>query len=174
VVQCLAPRLGAHHHPGTAASRGVVHGAVPVVGEVPQVVDGELDPTGGPGLADQGQLQRLQVFGKDRDDVHAHGSCPPASGLVGIGEQTAGVDGRGRTEFLELLEAVAARDDLAAVLVTHNAAAVRRLADRVVYLDGTVRAWGAPHEVLDREWEPAGAFSGHDHEAPAAARCEDA
>ena len=94
--------------------------------------------------------------------------------LLLLDEPTAGVDGRGRAEFLELLEAVAARDDLAAVLVTHNAAAVRRLADRVVYLDGAVRAWGAPEEVLDREWERAGAFSGHDHEAPADARCEDA
>jgi ABC-type Mn2+/Zn2+ transport system ATPase subunit len=94
--------------------------------------------------------------------------------LLLLDEPTAGVDGRGRTEFLELLEGIAARDDLAALLVTHNAAAVRRLADRVVYLDGTVRAWGAPHEVLDRTWEPAGAFSGHDHDAPAAARCEDA
>jgi len=67
---------------------------------------------------------------------------------------------------------VAARADLAAVLVTHNAAAARRLAQRVVYLDGRVRAWGPPAEVLDREWD-RDAFSGHDHEAPASPRCED-
>jgi ABC-type Mn2+/Zn2+ transport system ATPase subunit len=84
------------------------------------------------------------------------------------------VDGRGRAEFLDLLAGIAERSDLAAVLVTHNAAAVRQLADRVVYLDGTLRAWGAPEEVLAREWERAGAFSGHDHAAAADARCEDA
>ncbi len=94
--------------------------------------------------------------------------------LLLLDEPTAGVDERGRTEFLELLEAIAARDDLAAVLVTHNASAVRRLANRAVYLDRTLRAWGPPGEVLDREWEPAGAFSGHDHDAPKDARCEDA
>jgi ABC-type Mn2+/Zn2+ transport system ATPase subunit len=94
--------------------------------------------------------------------------------LLLLDEPTAGVDERGRAEFLELLAAIAAREDLAAVLVTHNAAAVRRLADRVVYLDGAVRAWGAPGEVLDREWERAGAFSGHDHATSAVARCEDA
>jgi ABC-type Mn2+/Zn2+ transport system ATPase subunit len=94
--------------------------------------------------------------------------------LLLLDEPTAGVDGRGRGEFLELLARIAARSDLAAVLVTHNAAAVRRLAERVVYLDGTLRAWGTPHEVLDREWGRAGAFSGHDHEAPVDARCEDA
>ncbi|HSD27374.1 MAG TPA: hypothetical protein VLL75_08715, partial [Vicinamibacteria bacterium] len=71
-----------------------------------------------------------------------------------------------------LLAGVAARDDVAAVLVTHNAAAVRRLARRVAYLDGRLRAWGPPEEVLDREWDRA-AFSGHDHHSPPAPPCED-
>jgi ABC-type sulfate/molybdate transport systems ATPase subunit len=66
---------------------------------------------------------------------------------------------------------VAARHDLAAVLVTHNAAAARRLATRVVYLDGRVRAWGPPPEVIDREWDRPSAFSGHDHAA--GPLCED-
>ncbi len=93
--------------------------------------------------------------------------------LLLLDEPTAGVDGRGRAEFLDLLAGIASRSDLAAVLVTHNAAAVRRLADRVVYLDATVRAWGAPEEVLEREWVGTSAFSGHDHAAPVDARCED-
>lgn len=92
--------------------------------------------------------------------------------LLLLDEPTAGVDARGRAEFLDLLAGLAARDDLAAVLVTHNAAAVRRLARRVVYLDARVRAWGPPAEVLEREWDRA-AFSGHDHAAPASAACED-
>ena len=94
--------------------------------------------------------------------------------LLLLDEPTAGVDGRGRAEFLDLLAGIACRSDLAAVLVTHNAAAVRRLADRALYLDGTLRAWGAPEEVLDREWVGTSAFSGHDHAAPVDARCEDA
>ncbi|HXK09157.1 MAG TPA: metal ABC transporter ATP-binding protein [Vicinamibacteria bacterium] len=89
--------------------------------------------------------------------------------LLLLDEPTAGVDARGRTEFLDLLAGMAARGDLAAVLVTHNAAAVRRLARRVVYIDGRVRAWGPPAEVLDREWDRP-AFGGHDHDAPP---CED-
>jgi ABC-type Mn2+/Zn2+ transport system ATPase subunit len=92
--------------------------------------------------------------------------------LLLLDEPTAGVDARGRAEFLDLLAGVAERDDLAAVLVTHNAAAARRLADRVVYLDGRVRAWGPPGEVLDREWEK-GALDGHDHDTPASSLCED-
>jgi ABC-type Mn2+/Zn2+ transport system ATPase subunit len=92
--------------------------------------------------------------------------------LLLLDEPTAGVDARGRAEFLDLLAGVAARDDLAAVLVTHNAAAVRRLAERVVYLDGRVRAWGAPAEVLDRDWDRA-AFSGRDHDSAPVPACED-
>ena len=53
--------------------------------------------------------------------------------LLLLDEPTAGVDARGRAEFLDLLAGVAARDDVAVVLVTHNAAAAHRLADRVVY-----------------------------------------
>ena len=92
--------------------------------------------------------------------------------LLLLDEPTAGVDARGRAEFLDLLAGVAARDDVAVVLVTHNAAAARRLADRVVYLDGRVRAWGSPQEVLERDWG-RGAFAGHDHDAPAGLLCED-
>jgi ABC-type Mn2+/Zn2+ transport system ATPase subunit len=91
--------------------------------------------------------------------------------LLLLDEPTAGVDARGRSEFLDLLAGIAAREDLAAVLVTHSEAAVRRLADRVVYLDRRVSAWGPPEDVLSREWE-RDAFRGHDHELPAPLLCE--
>jgi zinc transport system ATP-binding protein len=128
-----------------------------------------LARVGGEGLLDAavrglsgGELQRAYLARALVND--------PA--LLLLDEPTAGVDSRGRAEFLDLLAGVAARGDLAAVLVTHNPAAVRRLARRVVYLDGRVRAWGAPAEVLGREWDRA-AFSGHDHEAPSSPLCED-
>jgi len=92
--------------------------------------------------------------------------------LLLLDEPTAGVDARGRAEFLDVLAGVAAREDLAAVLVTHNAATVRRLARRVVYLDGRVQAWGEPAAVLDREWGRA-AFSGQDHADQVGPFCED-
>ena len=88
--------------------------------------------------------------------------------LLLLDEPTAGVDARGRAEFLDLLAGIAERDDLAAVLVTHNAAAARRLADRVVYLDGRVRAWGPPAGGARARVGARARFDGHDHEAPAA------
>lgn len=85
--------------------------------------------------------------------------------LLLLDEPTAGVDARGRAEFLDLLAAVAAREDLTAVLVTHNLAAVRLLADRVAYLDGRLLAWGPPEEAL-AGLEHEAAFAAHDHERP--------
>jgi zinc transport system ATP-binding protein len=84
--------------------------------------------------------------------------------LLLLDEPTAGVDARGRAEFQELLAGIATGGELAVVLVTHSAGAVRRLAARAIYLNTTVRAWGSPDEVVDREWDDGGrAFSGHDH-----------
>ncbi len=71
--------------------------------------------------------------------------------LLILDEPTAGVDAKGRAELLDLLAEVSASDELAAILVTHNIAAVARTAERVVYLqDGRVVAWGLPHEILGR------------------------
>ncbi len=92
--------------------------------------------------------------------------------LLLLDEPTAGVDAHGRAEFLDLLAKIAARDDVAVVLVTHNAGAARRLGDRVVYLDGRLRAWGSPQEVLEHDWSRE-AFAGHDHAAPSGLFCED-
>jgi ABC-type Mn2+/Zn2+ transport system ATPase subunit len=85
--------------------------------------------------------------------------------LLLLDEPTAGVDARGRAEFLELLEGLAGRDDLTVVLVTHHLPAVQRLADRVAYLDGRLLAWGPPAEALPG-LERRDAFLGHDHDRP--------
>ena len=70
--------------------------------------------------------------------------------LVILDEPTAGVDVRGRAEFLDLLAEISASDELAAILVTHNLAAVARCAERVVYLEGRLVSWGLPGELLGK------------------------
>jgi ABC-type Mn2+/Zn2+ transport system ATPase subunit len=94
--------------------------------------------------------------------------------LLLLDEPTAGVDAAGRAEFLELLADVASRGELTAVLVTHNLAAVRLLADQVAYLDGTLVAFGTPDEVLAAAEAQRLAFAGLDHaEQGTAAVCEE-
>jgi zinc transport system ATP-binding protein len=71
--------------------------------------------------------------------------------LIILDEPTAGVDVGGRQELLTLLEEISKSDELAAILVTHNIAAIARTAERILYLDGRVMAWGLPHELLGKE-----------------------
>jgi ABC-type Mn2+/Zn2+ transport system ATPase subunit len=88
--------------------------------------------------------------------------------LIILDEPTAGVDVKGRHEFLDLLAEISASDELAALLVTHNLAAVARCAERVVYLEGgMVAAWGLPGELLGLESLSALAFGAKDHPAQA-------
>jgi zinc transport system ATP-binding protein len=68
--------------------------------------------------------------------------------LLLLDEPTAGVDARGRGEFIDLLAEIAGAGESACLLVTHNRAAIERLADSVVYLDHKVVAAGSPARVL--------------------------
>jgi ABC-type Mn2+/Zn2+ transport system ATPase subunit len=76
--------------------------------------------------------------------------------LLLLDEPTAGVDTAGREEMLALL-AEKAKAGTAMLLVTHNRAAVAALAQRVVYLDHSVRLSApreealAAREILDAE-----------------------
>jgi ABC-type Mn2+/Zn2+ transport system ATPase subunit len=93
--------------------------------------------------------------------------------LLLLDEPTAGVDARGRAEFLNLLAEIAAQARMAVVLVTHNQNAVRRLATRAVYLDRKVLAFGPPGEVLSEGRAEGRGFEGRDHAEAASALCEE-
>ncbi len=71
--------------------------------------------------------------------------------LIILDEPTAGVDAQGRSEFMTLLQEISRSEELAAILVTHNLAAVSRTAERIIYLDGRIMAWGLPGEILGKQ-----------------------
>src|SRR5690606_12430187 len=60
-VQRVSPGLGLHDHAGAAAVRGVVDGVVPVVGPGAQVVHLHVQLSTRARLADEGDVQWLQV-----------------------------------------------------------------------------------------------------------------
>jgi ABC-type Mn2+/Zn2+ transport system ATPase subunit len=93
--------------------------------------------------------------------------------LLILDEPTAGVDVQGRAEFLDLLGEISASDELAAIMVTHNLAAVAKCAERVLYLDGGVRAWGLPGELMGNTALSALSFQAIDHTGHPHARDED-
>src|SRR3954451_20178544 len=68
-VERPAPWLRRHDHPGTAAVRRVVDGAVRVVGPLPEVVHPHVEQAPRPRLAQQRDLERREVVREDRDDV---------------------------------------------------------------------------------------------------------
>lgn len=88
--------------------------------------------------------------------------------LVILDEPTAGVDARGRAELLELMTSLSRSDELAAILVTHNLAAVAQTAERIVYIEaGRLLCWGLPSELLGQSSLTAIAFQARDHHAHA-------
>ena len=67
--------------------------------------------------------------------------------LLILDEPTAGVDVSGRAAIVDLMAEISASETITAVLVTHNMQAIARCAERVVYLERTVRAWGLWSEL---------------------------
>lgn len=67
--------------------------------------------------------------------------------LLVLDEPTAGVDVGGRAAIVDLMAEISASETMAAVLVTHNLQAIARCAERVVYLERSVRAWGLWSEL---------------------------
>ena len=67
--------------------------------------------------------------------------------LLILDEPTAGVDVGGRVAIVDLMAEISASETMAAVLVTHNLQAIARCAERVIYLERTVRAWGLWSEL---------------------------
>lgn len=83
--------------------------------------------------------------------------------LLVLDEPTAGVDVGGRAAIVDLMAEISASETIAAVLVTHNIQAIARCAERVIYLDKRVRAWGLWSELSKNP--ELGAIQGADHPA---------
>jgi ABC-type Mn2+/Zn2+ transport system ATPase subunit len=57
------------------------------------------------------------------------------------------VDVNGRAAIIDLMAEISASETIAAILVTHNLHAIARCAERVLYLERKVRAWGLWSEL---------------------------
>ncbi len=67
--------------------------------------------------------------------------------LLVLDEPTAGVDVGGRAAIIDLMAEISGSDSIAAILVTHNLQAIARCAERVLYLERNVKAWGLWSEL---------------------------
>jgi len=85
--------------------------------------------------------------------------------LLILDEPTAGVDVGGRAAIIDLMAEISASDSIAAILVTHNLQAIARCAERVVYLEKTVKAWGLWSELSSERELTAIQITSGDHQA---------
>jgi len=77
-------------------------------------------------------------------------SLSPSPDLLLLDEPQQGLDAAGLVRFYELVARLRGRFDMAVVLVSHDLAAVTRIADRVFFLDRRLLAAGPPAEVLKK------------------------
>ena len=86
--------------------------------------------------------------------------------LLVLDEPLAAIDTHGRAQLMDLMEELRATREMALLLITHSEPVVRRLADRVIFLEkGRMVGWGSADEMLAVDELREVAFFGHDHES---------
>ncbi|MBX3217709.1 MAG: ABC transporter ATP-binding protein [Labilithrix sp.] len=104
------------------------------------------------GAATIANAQMRDLSGGETQRVYLARALATKPELLILDEPTAGVDVGGRAAIIDLMAEISASDSIAAILVTHNLQAIARCAERVVYLERTVKAWGLWTELAsDRE-----------------------
>jgi ABC-type Mn2+/Zn2+ transport system ATPase subunit len=104
------------------------------------------------GAAQLANAQMRDLSGGETQRVFLARALSVKPELLVLDEPTAGVDVGGRAAIVDLMAEISASETIAAVLVTHNLQAIARCAERVIYLERTVRAWGLWSELsVDRE-----------------------
>jgi ABC-type Mn2+/Zn2+ transport system ATPase subunit len=113
------------------------------------------------GAAKLAGAQMKDLSGGETQRVYLARALVTKPNLIILDEPTAGVDVGGRAAIIDLMAEISASETLAAVLVTHNLQAIARCAERVIYLDKKIRAWGLWKELApERE---LAAIQGGDH-----------
>jgi ABC-type Mn2+/Zn2+ transport system ATPase subunit len=123
-----------------------------------------LEKTGAAPLAD---AQMRDLSGGETQRVFLARALATRPELLILDEPTAGVDVGGRAAIVELMAEISASNSIAAILVTHNLQAVARCAERVVYLERTVKAWGLWSELSRDQALSAIQIASGDHRAMA-------
>jgi zinc transport system ATP-binding protein len=103
-----------------------------------------LERTGAAKLAN---AQMRDLSGGETQRVFLARALATNPELLVLDEPTAGVDVGGRAAIIDLMAEISDSHVIAAILVTHNLQAIARCAERVLYLEKTVKAWGIWSEL---------------------------
>jgi len=119
------------------------------------------------GAASLANAQMRDLSGGETQRVFLARALATKPTLLILDEPTAGVDVSGRAAIVDLMAEISGGDAIAAILVTHNLQAIARCAERVVYLERSLKAWGLWTELsADRDLSAIQIASG-DHRAMA-------
>jgi ABC-type Mn2+/Zn2+ transport system ATPase subunit len=121
-----------------------------------------LEKTGAASLAN---AQMKDLSGGETQRVFLARALATKPQLLILDEPTAGVDVGGRAAIVDLMAEISGGGSIAAILVTHNLQAVARCAERVVYLERTVKAWGLWSELSEDHDLSAIQIASGDHRA---------
>jgi zinc transport system ATP-binding protein len=121
-----------------------------------------LEKTGAAALAN---AQMRDLSGGETQRVFLARALSTKPELLILDEPTAGVDVGGRAAIVDLMAEISASETIAAILVTHNLQAVARCAERVVYLERSVKAWGLWSELSRDQDLTAIQIASGDHRA---------
>jgi len=132
-----------------------------ITGEERDLAMAMLEKTGAVKLA---HAQMRDLSGGETQRVFLARSLSTKPDLLILDEPTAGVDVGGRAAIVDLMAEIADSDVIAAILVTHNLQAIARCAERVLYLEHTVKAWGLWSELSsDRDLTAIQVVAGDHH-----------
>lgn len=83
-----------------------------------------------------------------------------------LDEPLAAIDTKGRAQLMDLLAELRSEGKLSVLLITHSEPVVRKLADRVIFIEkGRIVGWGEVNQMLAIDELRDVAFFGHDHES---------
>lgn len=99
------------------------------------------------GVAKLAGAQMRDLSGGETQRVFLARALATKPELLVLDEPTAGVDVGGRAAIVDLMAEISASETIAAILVTHNLQAIARCAERVLYLERSVKAWGLWSEL---------------------------
>lgn len=123
-----------------------------------------LEKTGAAALAN---AQMRDLSGGETQRVFLARALATKPELLILDEPTAGVDVGGRAAIVDLMVEISASETIAAILVTHNLLAIARCAERVVYLERSLKAWGLWTELSRDDDLSAIQIASGDHRAMA-------
>ena len=121
-----------------------------------------LERTGAARLA---TAQMRDLSGGETQRVFLARALATQPELLILDEPTAGVDVSGRAAIIDLMAEISASETMTAILVTHNLQAIARCAERVIYLERTVKAWGLWNELSAERALSAIQITAGDHRA---------